>query len=106
MVSPSLVDNTPVLTPHEGTTESGGEVPTVTDNAFDLGVIDSKLLGISFAPTNDISSANGQLTFGGVDESLFNAPLTTVCVPTSSDSRSFVDAYRCDLQPDHEHISR
>ena len=62
------------------TTAGGGTVPTVTDNAFAQGLLASKEVGISFAPTTSTSDPNGQLTFGGVDTSKFTGPLTTVFV--------------------------
>ena len=62
------------------TTAGGGTVPTVTDNAFAQGLLASKEVGISFAPTTSTSDPNGQLTFGGVDTSKFIGPLTTVFV--------------------------
>ena len=53
------------------TTSGGGIVPTVTDTAWNLGLLDSKLIGIFFAPPTSTSGANGELTFGGVDSSKF-----------------------------------
>ncbi len=61
-----------------GTTSGGGTIPTVTDNAFSLGLIDSKVVGISFAPSNSVSSTNGELIFGGTDPSKFLGDITFV----------------------------
>ena len=66
------------MTLHTGATDSGELVPTVTDNAVSLGIIHDKVLGVFFAPTTDATSVNGQLSFGGTDQSLFLDPLTTV----------------------------
>ena len=63
-----------------GTTSDGNSVPTVTDNAFSLGLLDTKEVGISFAPTTSLNDANGELTFGGVDTSKFDGELTFVYV--------------------------
>lgn len=52
-----------------GTTSGGGLIPTVTDNAFSLGLIDAHQVGISFEPSSELSATNGELTFGGVDPS-------------------------------------
>ncbi|KAL4245114.1 Polyporopepsin [Abortiporus biennis] len=65
------------LRPH-----TSSSVPTVTDNLFSKGVISANLVSVSFAPTNSISSVNGELTFGGIDSSKFTgsirfAPITT-----------------------------
>lgn len=64
----------------EGTTDSGEQVPTVTDNAFTTGVIDAALVGISFEPTTEEIVTNGALTFGGIDETKFNGELAYVYV--------------------------
>ena len=61
-----------------GTTDDGGPVPTVTDNAFSLGLIPNKQVGISFEPTSSLSVVNGELTFGGVDTSRYTGDLHTV----------------------------
>lgn len=60
------------------TTSSGGEVPTVIDNAFAQGLIHAKVLGVSFQPTTQQSVANGELTFGGVDYRKFTGHLKYV----------------------------
>ncbi|TFY58882.1 hypothetical protein EVJ58_g6129 [Rhodofomes roseus] len=49
-----------------------GTIPTVMDNALAQGVIDTEVLGVSFSPitgNNSNSSINGQLSFGGIDQS-------------------------------------
>ena len=55
-------------------------IPTVTDNAFSQGLISEHLIGISFEPTQSIEITNGELSFGGVDESKFTGPLSFVYV--------------------------
>lgn len=53
-------------------TVGGGStpVPTVTDNLFSNGTISVESIGISYVPTTSATAvANGELTFGGVDES-------------------------------------
>lgn len=53
----------------------------MTDNAFSQGLIPSKEISISFAPSNSTSPvANGHLTFGGIDTSAFTGELTKVYV--------------------------
>ena len=63
------------------TTAGGGTVPTVTDNAFSQGLITNKEVSISFAPSNQTTANNGQLTFGDIDSSGFVGDLTFVYVP-------------------------
>ena len=53
-------------------------VPTVTDTAWDLGLLNNHAVGISFEPSQQVDNTNGELTFGGVDESKFIQPLSYV----------------------------
>ena len=50
-------------------------VPTVTDNAQELGFLDEYALGIAFSPFDPDNLNNAELTFGGVDNSKFNGTL-------------------------------
>ncbi len=61
-----------------GTISSGGEVPTVVDNAFAQGLIHAKVVGVSFEPTTQESVTNGELTFGGVDFRKVTCPIKYV----------------------------
>ncbi|KAI0672031.1 acid protease [Trametes maxima] len=65
-------------------------IPTVTDNAFTQGLIEAHEIGIAFAPTESLEVTNGELTFGGVDESKFTGPLTFVPITSTSPSSEFV----------------
>ncbi|KAI0634433.1 acid protease [Trametes polyzona] len=65
-------------------------IPTVTDNAFSQGLIPAHEIGISFAPTTSLEVTNGELTFGGVDESKFTGPLSFVPITSSSPANTFV----------------
>ncbi|KAI0752477.1 acid protease [Daedaleopsis nitida] len=65
-------------------------IPTVTDNAFSQGLIEAHEIGISFEPTTSLSSANGELTFGGVDPSKFTGPLNFVPITSTSPANQFV----------------
>ncbi|KAJ2995240.1 hypothetical protein NUW54_g7421 [Trametes sanguinea] len=47
---------------------------TVTDNAWNMGLLDAYEVGISFGPTQSMDEKNGELTFGGVDQT---KPLTS-----------------------------
>ncbi|CAH7669590.1 aspartic peptidase domain-containing protein [Phakopsora pachyrhizi] len=51
------------------------EVPTVVDNLFTEKKINNKIVGVAFSPSNQTTSSNGLLTFGGVDNSRFQGPL-------------------------------
>ncbi|KAI0078070.1 acid protease [Panus rudis PR-1116 ss-1] len=65
-------------------------IPTVTDNAFSQGLIDSALVGISFEPTTDLSVTNGEISFGGVDTSKFTGDINFVPITTTSPASEFV----------------
>ena len=74
----------------EGTTESGDPVPTVIDNAFAQGLISSALVGVSFEPTTEISVTNGELTFGGIDDSKYTGDVAYVPVTSTSPATFYV----------------
>lgn len=50
-------------------------VPTVTDTAHMSGLLDNYEIGISFHPSNSIDNKNGELTFGGIDDSKYDGNL-------------------------------
>ncbi|PIL28711.1 hypothetical protein GSI_08755 [Ganoderma sinense ZZ0214-1] len=74
----------------EGTTSSGGEVPTVLDTAFAAGSIDANIIGVSFEPTTVESVTNGELTFGGVDDSKFTGDIAYVPITSTSPASDYV----------------
>ncbi|KAM5546169.1 hypothetical protein V8D89_000295 [Ganoderma adspersum] len=74
----------------EGTTSSGGEIPTVLDTAFAAGSIDANLIGVSFEPTTVESVTNGELTFGGVDDSKFTGDIAYVPITSTSPASDYV----------------
>ncbi|EKM48116.1 uncharacterized protein PHACADRAFT_80588, partial [Phanerochaete carnosa HHB-10118-sp] len=72
-----------------GSVGNGGPVPTVLDNAFAQGLIDEKLLSVSFEPTNNVSETNGEITFGDIDRSKFIGDIHFVDMTTTSPSSNF-----------------
>ncbi|KAI0356743.1 acid protease [Trametes cingulata] len=74
----------------EGTTSGGEVIPTVVDNAFSQGLIDAKVVGISFEPTTELSVTNGELTFGGTDSSKYTGEIAYVPVTSTSPASSYV----------------
>ncbi|KAG6879574.1 hypothetical protein C0992_001401 [Termitomyces sp. T32_za158] len=55
--------------------DSSSLIPTVTDNAFSLGLIAGNQISISFEPTTSIEALNGELSWGGVDTSKFTGTI-------------------------------
>ncbi|GJE93109.1 A1 family peptidase [Phanerochaete sordida] len=65
--------------------------PTVTDNAFAQGLLDTYEIGIQFHPTtSDNGTVDGMLTFGGTNSSALNGTITTVPLTSTTPSSSFV----------------
>ena len=60
------------------TTPSREILPTIVDNAFSLGLLVSKMVGISFEPTTSLGAINGELRFGGVDPTFFTGQINFV----------------------------
>ncbi|KAF8345438.1 aspartic peptidase A1 [Amanita rubescens] len=68
---------------------SNATIPTVTDNLFSQGLIEANEVGISFEPTNKSSVRNGELTWGGVDQSKFFGSLHYAPVTSESPSNHY-----------------
>ncbi|KIJ40077.1 hypothetical protein M422DRAFT_257145 [Sphaerobolus stellatus SS14] len=64
-------------------------IPTVIDNLFAQGTIPSRLVAISFEPTNSETITNGEITFGGIDSSKFTGAITFVPITTTSPANEF-----------------
>ncbi|KAJ7735627.1 aspartic peptidase domain-containing protein [Mycena maculata] len=62
----------------EYTVSGVSEVPTFLQNLVSQGVISENILGVSFAPLtgSDDEDTNGELTFGGVDDTKFTGDIT------------------------------
>ncbi len=61
-----------------GTVSNTNFVPTFLDNLHTEGSISTNVLGISFRPESgsDVDDANGELTFGGTNSSLYSGSIT------------------------------
>ncbi|GAB5587373.1 hypothetical protein Unana1_02273 [Umbelopsis nana] len=64
-------------------------VPTVQNNLYNDGTIDKNVIGIAFAPTSIQNDNNGQITFGGVDNTKFIGLLNYVNVTTRKPASEF-----------------
>ncbi|KAJ7069510.1 acid protease [Mycena amicta] len=72
------------------TTVSGvSSVPTVTDNLFSQGTIPVESIGISYVPTTTTDAANGELTFGGVDDTKFTGDITFVPITKTAPASQY-----------------
>lgn len=58
--------------------QPGSCIDTIIETAYTQVLIPQRTIGISFEPANSIDNWNGQLTFGGIDESKFTGPLNWV----------------------------
>ncbi|KAL5518792.1 hypothetical protein ACEPAH_475 [Sanghuangporus vaninii] len=64
-------------------------IPTVTDNLFSQGTISANLIGVSFEPTTQEISNNGELTFGGTDTSKFTGSIAFSPITSTSPASEF-----------------
>ncbi|KLO14788.1 acid protease [Schizopora paradoxa] len=73
----------------EGTVSNTSSVPTVTDNLFSQGTIPSNSLGISYEPSSTSGVENGELTFGGTDNTKFENQITFTPISKTSPASEF-----------------
>jgi saccharopepsin len=71
-----------------GTVSNMETVPTVSDNLFSQGTISEEVLGVYFIPAPETSN-NGELTFGGYDESAIVGRVNYVPLTQTSPSSTF-----------------
>ncbi|KAE9408853.1 acid protease [Gymnopus androsaceus JB14] len=72
-----------------GTVSGTSEVPTVTDNLFADGTIPTESIGISYNPTTGDDLPNGELTFGGVDQTKITGDVTFTPITTTSPASEY-----------------
>ncbi|KAJ3729238.1 putative aspartic protease [Lentinula raphanica] len=65
-------------------------IPTVTDNLFKQGLIDTECIGIAYNPTQqDGNMANGELIFGGVDQTKIDGEVSYVPITSTSPASKY-----------------
>jgi len=72
-----------------GTVSGTSEVPTVTDNLLADGTIPTESIGISYNPTTGDDLPNGELTFGGVDQTKITGDVTFTPITTTSPASEY-----------------
>jgi len=72
-----------------GTVSNTTTVPTVTDNLFAQGAIASDSIGIFYEPTSGTDTLNGELNFGGVDESKITGDVSFVPITSTQPASTF-----------------
>lgn len=73
----------------EDTVLGQATVPTVSDNLFSQGTIPEEVVGVFFAPTTSDEVTNGELTFGGTDDSKTTSPITFTPITSASPADEF-----------------
>lgn len=78
-----------ILTSGTLTNEPYTKIPTVSDNLLSQKKISSEIVAISFNPTTSTSTANGELTFGGVDSGKYTGAITYAPITTTSPAKYY-----------------
>ncbi|TFK52338.1 acid protease [Heliocybe sulcata] len=73
----------------EGTVSGNAPVPTVTDNLYAQGTIATESISISFSPSTGTDVANGEMTFGGVDDSKVAGDITYVPITSTAPASQY-----------------
>ncbi|TBU39183.1 acid protease [Dichomitus squalens] len=73
----------------QGTVSGTDSVPTVTDNLFAQGAIANDSIGIFYQPTTESGDQNGELTFGGIDESKITGDVNFVPITSTSPASNY-----------------
>ncbi|KAF8346650.1 aspartic peptidase A1 [Amanita rubescens] len=71
------------------TPDSNAKIPTVTDNAYQQGYINSEVVGISFQPFTSAGDLTGELTWGGADKSKYSGSIRYTPITTTFPSSLF-----------------
>ncbi|KAG0304835.1 hypothetical protein BGZ98_004958 [Dissophora globulifera] len=72
-----------------GTTSGGGVIPTVTDNLFTQGKINSDLVAISLEPSTHEGAVNGEISFGEVDASKYTGDINYTPITLTSPASTY-----------------
>ncbi|KAG1742327.1 acid protease [Suillus paluster] len=73
----------------QGTVSNTSDVPTVTDNLYAQGTIPSDLLGVFYEPSSTSNVANGEISFGGTDNTKYTGSINSVPLTTTSPASKY-----------------
>ncbi|EGN98549.1 hypothetical protein SERLA73DRAFT_91976 [Serpula lacrymans var. lacrymans S7.3] len=73
----------------QGTVSGQTEVPTVVDNLYSQGTIGEDSIGISYEPTTTEGELNGEITFGGTDNTKYTGELSYTPITTTSPASNY-----------------
>ncbi|KAG6376914.1 acid protease [Boletus reticuloceps] len=73
----------------QGTVSNTTEVPTVTDNLYNQGLISTESLGIFYEPSSTTDVANGELNFGGPDSTKYTGELNYVPITSTAPASNY-----------------
>ncbi|OAX44334.1 acid protease [Rhizopogon vinicolor AM-OR11-026] len=73
----------------QGTVSNTPEVPTVTDNLYAQGTISSDSIGIFYQPSSTADVTNGEITFGGTDNTKYTGDVNFVPLTTTSPASNY-----------------
>ncbi|KAH0831880.1 acid protease [Lanmaoa asiatica] len=73
----------------QGTVSNTTEVPTVTDNLYAQDLISTNSLGIFYEPSSTTDVTNGELTFGGTDNSKYTGKINFVPITSTSPASNY-----------------
>ncbi|KAJ8593943.1 acid protease [Rhizopogon salebrosus TDB-379] len=68
----------------QGTVSNTSDVPTVTDNLYAQGTISSNSIGVFYEPSSTANVTNGEITFGGTDNTKYTGEINFVPLTTTS----------------------
>ncbi|KAK2465535.1 hypothetical protein APHAL10511_002427 [Amanita phalloides] len=68
---------------------SSETIPTVTHNAFSQGSIDHESVAVSFEPITTTGEINGELTWGGIDDSKFTGSINYIPITSTSPANHY-----------------
>jgi len=73
----------------QGTVSKTQTVPTVTDNLYSQGTISSDSIGVFYEPSSSANVSNGEITFGGTDNTKYTGEINFVPLTATSPASKY-----------------